>query len=158
MMCEIRSTEASLDSMTLRGVAVPYNQWAEIRERGTTFREKFLPEAVEVREDVVLRMGHAAGSVPLARVGAGTLSFTQSEQGLLFEAALPESRADLREALARGDLDGSVSIGFRSVTDKKRIVRRSKVAYMREISSAVLDHLSIVERPAYAGAKSELIP
>tara|TARA_R110000824_G_scaffold92242_1_gene223990 strand:- start:74 stop:553 length:480 start_codon:yes stop_codon:yes gene_type:complete len=157
-MLEIRSAAVALESADLVGVAVPYNEWAEIRERGVSFRERFLPESVEVRDDVTLRIGHGAGGVPLARVGAATLSFTQSQEGLLFRASLPESRADLREALARRDLDGSVSIGFRDVRDTKRIVPRSKVAYLRDISSAVLDHLSIVERPAYAGATAELLP
>ena len=156
MMIELRSTEAAVDSAELVGVAVPYGEYAEIRESGLVFRERFLPDSVEVRADVTLRIGHAPGGVPLARVGAGTLSFTQSPEGLLFRAKLPEARADLREALERRDLDGAVSIGFRDVKDTKRIVPRSRVAYLRDIESAVLDHLSIVERPAYAGAKSEL--
>ena len=157
MPVEIRSMSAIVEGRSLVGIAVPFNQWAEINEPPISYRERFLPDSVEVSPSTTLRIGHAAQGVPLARVGAGTIRFESTAEGLQFRADLPESRGDLIEALERGDLDGSVSIGFVKVRDVKKPAPRSSVAYLRTVQSAYLDHLAIVERPAYAGAKSRLI-
>ena len=104
-----------------------------------------------------LRFGHEPGSVPLARVSAGTIEFENDpEVGLRFRATLPESRADVREALARRDVEG-VSIGFITDRDSKKTPRpRTPHLYWRTVEAATLDHLAIVEKPAYAGAVASL--
>lgn len=83
----------------------------------------------------------------MARVGAGTLQFEESPNGLMFRAVLPESREDIREALRRGDLDGSVSIGF--VCEDDEWVHGS-AASLRTVRSGEIVELSIVSQAAYA--------
>tara|TARA_R100001594_G_scaffold150152_2_gene210256 strand:- start:815 stop:1291 length:477 start_codon:yes stop_codon:yes gene_type:complete len=155
-MLEYRKSKTVIEENALTGVAVPYNQYAEIRDSSLVFRERFLPGSVEVPDTVTLRMGHADQGVPLARVGAGTVTFYESEYGLMFRAKLPESRFEVREALKRGDLDGSVSIGFYATKDIKKATRGGRVAFTRTVTAARLDHLAIVEQGAYENAKATL--
>lgn len=155
MTLEIRSTSVEVRGNVLEGVAVPFNEYTEIREGGVTFREKFNPGSITVPDHAVLQFSHDGGGVPLARAGAGTIKFEDTPEGLRFTASIPEARTDIIEALERGDLDGSVSIGFYTVRDRKTPVRKGKVAYLREIEEATMDHLAVVERPAYENAKAE---
>ena len=155
MMLEIRSTSVEVRGNVLEGVAVPFNEYTEIREGGVPFREKFNPGSITVPDHAVLQFSHESGGVPLARAGAGTITFEDTPEGLRFTASIPEARTDIIEALERGDLDGSVSIGFYTVRDRKTPVRKGKVAYLREIEEATMDHLAVVERPAYENAKAE---
>lgn len=155
-MLETRTASAVVEKNQLVGIAVPYDEWAVIGG-AVTFRERFQAGSVEVSDDVVLQLGHEPNPLPLARVGAGTISFRDSAEGLVFAAELPESASDVREALERGDLDGSVSIGFYDVEDEKKTVARSGVAYWRTVTRATLDHLAIVKKPAYESAQGRLI-
>jgi phage head maturation protease len=156
MLVEFRAATTALEHGNfMTGVAVPYGQYADIREHGVSFRERFAPGSIVAPKSATLRMTHARG-VPLARVGAGTLSFRDSAEGLIFSAELPESRPDIREALERGDLDGSVSIGFVALRDKKTPTPGSRYSFTRDVLAAKLDHLAIVETPAYASAKGQL--
>jgi len=138
----------------LVGIAVPWGEWAEIREGGLVFREQFAQDSVAVPESATLRYGHDPRAVPLARVGAGTIAFRNGEHGLMFDAKLPESAFSIREALKRGDLDGSVSIGFYAEKDIKKSTRGGKVAFTRTVTAASLDHLALVETPAYKNARA----
>ena len=154
---ETRQASATVQGSELVGVAVPFNEWTTIRENGVRFRERFLPGSIAVPDSVTLRMGHPAGGVPLARVGAGTVTFEDSPDGLRFRATLPESRNDIREALERGDLTGSVSIGFFAEDDEKQATPRTSVAFNRTVKLARLDHLALLDgAPAYKNAKAEL--
>tara|TARA_Y100001963_G_scaffold152218_2_gene236597 strand:- start:137 stop:613 length:477 start_codon:yes stop_codon:yes gene_type:complete len=156
-MIEHRSMSFGMDGADLVGIAVPWNEWADIRENGVRFREKFVPDSLDVPGSATLRFGHQGGSVPLARVSAGTITFENDPGvGLRFRASLPESRADVREALERRDVEG-VSIGFVTKRDSKRTPRpRTPYLYWRTVEEAVLDHLAIVEKPAYSGAIASL--
>ena len=155
-MLETRAQSVKVEGNILRGIAVPFEEWTEIHERGVTFREKFVRGSIDVPDSAVLQFSHQDGGVPLARVGAGTITFTDSPEGLRFEASIPESRKDITEALERGDLDGSVSIGFHTVEDRKTPVRNGGVSYLREVLSATLDHLAVLaSEPAYKSAKAE---
>ena len=162
MKIEIRRASVAPETagagLAFTGIAVPYNEYTEIREHGVTFRERLLPGSMEVPASAILKLGPEPGGVPLARAGAGTIEFDPDDpRGLAFRASLPESRRDIIEALERGDLSGAVSVGFYDVEDEKRIMKSGRVAFTRDISRAKLDHLAILDTaPAYAGAKGEI--
>lgn len=98
----------------------------------------------------MMMVQHNPGGVPIGRVGAGTLEFEETAEGLMFRCNLPESRMDIREALERGDLDGSVSIGFQCDEDDWM---HTKSASLRTVRKARLAELSIVTAGAYRGAR-----
>ena len=146
------NTTTSDNSVT--GIAVPYGQLSHpIQGAGRSFREKVKPGALTYNENTVLLTQHDQRGVPLARVGAGTLSFRETKQGLEFTATLPESRADLREALERGDMSGAVSIGFYVEEDGDRWTHANKQS-LREVTQGHLVELSLVSPAgAYPGAR-----
>ncbi len=148
-----RSTTTTLDN-SVTGIAVPYGQLSHpIQGAGRSFREKVKPGALTYDENTVLLTQHDQRGVPLARVGAGTLSFRETKQGLEFTATLPESRADLREALERGDMSGAVSIGFYVEDDGDRWTHANKQS-LREVTQGHLVELSLVSPAgAYPGAR-----
>ena len=156
-MMEIRSNPlaggAVVDGNTVTGIAVPYNSSSVLlRDRPRPYRERFAPGAFpEIGEHVALFIGHDHRSLPLARVGAGTLSFEESPEGLRFTATLPESRSDVLEAVRRGDI-GGVSIGFNS-DDDDWTHRRGNTPSDRLVKKAQLFELSLVAAGAYPGAK-----
>ena len=155
-MIEIRSNSlaggAIVDGNTVTGIAVPYNSSSVLlRDRPRPYRERFAPGAFpDIGEHVALFVGHDHRSLPLARVGAGTLSFTESEEGLRFTATLPDSRSDVLEAISRGDI-GGVSIGFNSDEDDWTH-RRSNQPSDRLVTKATLYELSLVTAGAYPKA------
>jgi HK97 family phage prohead protease len=148
-----RSTTTTSDN-SVTGIAVPYGQLSHpIQGAGRSFREKVKPGALTYDENTVLLTQHDQRGVPLARVGAGTLSFRETKQGLEFTATLPESRADLREALERGDMSGAVSIGFYVEDDGDRWTHANKQS-LREVTQGHLVELSLVSPAgAYPGAR-----
>ena len=135
-----------------RGVAVPYGELSHVlADRARPYRERFERGAIKHTDSTVMIYNHNQGSLPLARVGAGTLRFTETDEGLRFEAELPESATEIREALQRGDMDGSVSIGFIANDDKWN--NRTNPA-VRTVQSAELIELSVLSGAgAYANAK-----
>jgi len=137
---------------SLSGIAVPYNELSHpIPGAGRSFREKIRPGALTYDENTVMLTQHDQRGVPLARVGAGTLSFRETPEGLEFTAKLPDSRPDIREAFERGDLDGSVSIGFYVEPDGDRWTHGKKSS-MREVTSGHIVEVSAVVQGAYRGA------
>ncbi len=155
-MIEIRSNPlaggAVVDGNTVSGIAVPYNSSSVLlRDRPRPYRERFAPGAFpDIGEHVALFVGHDHRSLPLARVGAGTLSFSESDEGLRFTATLPDSRADVLEAISRGDI-GGVSIGFNS-DDDDWTHRRGNMPSDRVVKKASLYELSLVTAGAYPKA------
>ena len=155
MKIETRSmtlTGLSVEDRTITGVAVPYNSSSQLlHDRPRPYREEFRQGAFPVIGDkVALYLQHDHKSLPLARTGAGTLSFTESERGLLFTAQLPESRPDIVEAVTRGDVAG-VSVGFTAIQDDWNH-RKAGMPSTRIVEKAHLFELSLVANPAYPGA------
>lgn len=135
----------------ISGIAVPYNEASSpLPGAGREFREYMQPDALEVSDDTVLILQHDQTGVPLARVGAGTLRFTEGESGLMFMASLPSNRTDVHEALERGDLDGSVSVGMYVDEDEWT---HGKEQSIRKVTKGRLVELSLVVRGAYDGAR-----
>jgi len=138
----------------IEGVAVPYKSMSCLmHDRRRAYREKVKPGALQWGDDTVLLCQHDQSGVPLARVSSGTLRFTESEKGLMFEADLPENRADVLEALERGDLDGACSIGF--VCEEDTWMHSSKGS-IRTVQKANLIELSLVTAGAYPAARGSL--
>tara|TARA_B110000858_G_scaffold158980_1_gene182410 strand:+ start:103 stop:582 length:480 start_codon:yes stop_codon:yes gene_type:complete len=155
MQIETRSMTLSgvtTENRTITGIAVPYKSSSKLlNDRPRPYREEFRQGAFkDIDENVALYLQHDHKGLPLARVGAGTISFTESERGLLFSAQLPESRGDIAEAVARGDIAG-VSIGFSSLSDDWNH-RSGSMPSTRIVKSARLFELSLVANPAYPGA------
>lgn len=144
------------DGNTLEGVAVPFGSASRVlHDRARPYREVFERGAVKVSDQTVALFGHDPSGVPLARVGSGTLSFDERADGLHFSMRLPEARADLAEALRRGDLTGAVSIGFVLQPGGDSWSHRSNPS-LRRVRSAELVELSIVQQGAYEGAQGTL--
>ena len=143
------------NSRTLEGIAVPYNSLSvTLRDRPRPYKERIEPRSIQWDDNVVMLMQHDPQTVPLARVGAGTMRVFDSSDGLRFEADLPENRADVIEALSRGDLDGSVSIGFVCREDSWQHHRGAPS--VRTVRAATLHEISIVSAGAYRGARGSL--
>ena len=145
-------TDVSTENRTISGVAVPYRSPSKLlNDRPRAYREEFRQGAFQdIDENVALYLQHDHKGLPLARVGAGTITFSESERGLLFSATLPDSRPDIAEAVARGDIAG-VSIGFQAVTDDWNH-RAAAMPSTRIVTKARLFELSLVANPAYPGA------
>jgi HK97 family phage prohead protease len=141
---------------TLAGTAVPYDGMSHVlRDRPRPYRERFTRGALEIGDGVTMQYGHDLDGVPLAAVRSGTLRFRETDQGLEFEADLPEARADIREALERGDLTGAVSIGFYLREGGDEWNNRTNPA-VRTVRAAELVELSICREGAYPAAKGSL--
>ena len=122
-MSDIQYRSMTLDDVQVKGtsisgVAVPYNSSSQLlNDRPRAYRESFRQGSFpHIGSNVALYLQHDHKGLPLARTGAGTMSFSESPDGLRFEATLPESRPDIAEAVARGDIAG-VSIGFTALDD-----------------------------------------
>lgn len=148
------AVRANSENRTLSGIAVPYRTLSHtLHDRARPYRERFERGAISHHDHTVMMYGHDMSGVPLGRVGSGTLRFQETDVGLAFEVDLPESRSDILEALRRGDLDGSVSIGFVSSEDEWQ--NRTKPP-IRTVRAAVLHELSVVQAGAYPTAAGEL--
>lgn len=141
------------DDGTISGIAVPYGSSSRMihGERARPFREVFKRDAAKPGPETVLITNHDPAALPLARQGAGTLRFEQTAEGLRLSASLPESRADVREAIARGDIN-SFSVGF-IVDEDGEAWMHSKSGSVRTITSASVVEVSLVSSPAYPAAK-----
>jgi HK97 family phage prohead protease len=151
---EFRSIDTALQGNTLSGIAVPYGESSRVLyDRPRPYRERFERNSLAIGDSVSLLLGHDPSTIPLGRVGAGTLRFEDTADGLRFVADLPSSRPEVVVALMRGDLDGSVSIGF--ITQRDSWGNKTNPA-LRTVQDATLLELSIVPAGAYAGARGTL--
>ena len=94
--------EVSVEGRTLHG-RIPYS--VESRDLGG-WRETISPGALRNADmtDLVATIDHAG--IPIGRY-PGTLTLEDRDDGCRWSVELPESRADVREAIARGDLNAS---------------------------------------------------
>lgn len=155
-------------SRRLRG-RFPYNKRAVINSGGNGRRpqkEEFAPRAFsfaveEPDRDIHLLIGHSFDK-PLASRKAGTLSLTDSDDALTFEAILTSEIQetswvrDFLAAYAAGLITG-LSPGFR-VAPPEAVEKPEETteedpaegnALIRTIFAAILFELSVVTRPAY---------
>lgn len=131
---------------TVHGYAAVYGAEARIGDITETIAAGAFSDVLD--SDVRALLNHDPNIV-LGRTKSGTLRLFDEERGLRFELDLPESRADLREAVQRGDLDGA---SFRFLVgaehwdgDKRTIV---KVKALHDVTLATY--------PAYPATSIEL--
>lgn len=114
-------------------------QYGDVADR-STFLERFIPGSLDV-SDVLLYAQHDRGQ-PLART-PGTMQLTDTATELRMVATLPATTLadDVLRLVTAGVLRG-LSVGFVCQRDRydgdTRIVER-----------AILDHVGVVDRPAY---------
>jgi HK97 family phage prohead protease len=127
----------------IRGV-VPYGVesrdmggWPEVIDRGALDRTRF--------DDLVVTVDHVG--VPLGRFPT-TLELEDRDDGMHWSVTPPASRADVREAVERGDLRAG---SFRMVVARDEW--RGDVRHIKAI--AELRDVSIVTAPAYPAAAVE---
>ena len=146
----------------------PYGRETVLREAGQgqpELREVFAPKAFAMRVDhrghnIHLLAGHDFAK-PLASLGAGTLTLTDTPEALVLEARIDPALANVTyvsDILAgiRAGLTIGISPGFRlaSVAGAEE-VRRSGNTVLRTVHLAQLEEVSIVTRPAYPAAQIE---
>ena len=147
-----------------------YGSMATIRDRGRVRKERFEPRAFHfVVEDETRQLdilvGHDFGK-PIASRKAGTLAIADSDDGVTFEARLPDDPPswviDAERAIAAGLMTG-LSPGFTvppasAVPDAERLEPEpgNPGVQIRVIREAVLREFSIVTAPAYADAEVDL--
>jgi phage head maturation protease len=126
------------DQRRIRGV-IPYG--VESRDLGG-FTEVISAGALRNAnlDDLVATVDH--GGVPIGRLSAGTLDVSDRSDGFHWSVDPPRSRADLVEAVQRGDLNGG-SWRMRVGRDEWR----GNVRHVHEISA--LADVSVVTRPSY---------
>lgn len=104
---ELRAADEGAEARGIGGLGIPVGAVADIGP----FTEEIAPEAVRqvIDEgwDVRGLFNHDPNYV-LGKTGAGTMTLRATEQGLAYEVAeLPAARADVLEAVQRGDVDGN---------------------------------------------------
>ena len=90
MKIEIRRASVAPETagagLAFTGIAVPYNEYTEIREHGVTFRERFLPGSMEVPASAILKLGHEPGGCPWREPARALSSSTLTIRGGLRSA------------------------------------------------------------------------
>jgi HK97 family phage prohead protease len=132
-------------------IAVPWEQEAEVQWRGEMWREVFSRGSFDGIEGHAGRVRVNREHVKGDTVGKVVHFDNAADTGLLARVKIAETvRGDETLALADEDMI-SASIGYwvKAPSD----VQMNKRTMVRRIDRAFLDHLSMVESPAYAGAQ-----
>lgn len=146
----------------------PYGQETVLRLAGTSgpeLREVFEAKAFVARvenrnRNVMLLAGHDFAK-PLASLGAGTLTLTDTPEALLLEARIDPALANVTyvtDILAgiRAGLTVGISPGFRVPNiPGAEVITRPANYVLRSVRMAELEEISIVTRPAYSQAQIE---
>jgi HK97 family phage prohead protease len=170
---EIRASKAG-GQMRVQGYAATYDQLSNpIQGNGKgSFRERIAKGAfkriLRTNPDVVLLFNHDTNQV-LGRTTSGTLRLREDDNGLAFDADLPDTTAgrDVYKSIERGDLNGcsfAFQLGERmedweeeeiedeedkGIRGKLKRMAKCIVRTIRDFSN--LYDVSIVTNPAYPG-------
>ena len=151
------------------GGTFAYGAIATVSNRGRRRKEVFAPRAFrfaiedEARE-INLLSGHEFGK-PIASRKAGSLTIRDSDQGVSFEAILPDTLDQpswMRDAILsiQAGLTGGVSPGFSvaPIPDAESEVPEpgNPSVSIRVIREALLFEMSLVTRPAYPETSIDL--
>lgn len=158
----------SADGATvLRGrfpYGVPTILWDGGRS-GQARKEVIAPRAFATRvdqqdQDIHFLAGHDFDK-PLASRAAGSLTLTDTDEALIFEATISAEMRDISYVrdflggLGAGLITG-VSPGFRiAPNDQAETIRSDGNAVLRTVNSAELFEISAVTKPAYSDAQIE---
>lgn len=140
--------------VTIRGYAALFN--SDSQDLGG-FVERIAPGAFDAvmkrGTDVVALYNHDPMFI-LGRESSGTLRLSVDEKGLRYEIDAPESRADVIEAIERGDVRGS-SFAFRVKGAGESWSRDQQGRQIREIREVDgLFDVGPVLKPAYSATES----
>ena len=150
----------------------PYRSRATVRDRGRVRKEEFLERAFafaveDPEREIHLLSGHSFDK-PLASKRRGTLRLDDADDGLRFEADLPEVTEQpswMRDTVLslEAGLVGGISPGFRvpplsAVPNAQQLIPEpgNPGVQIRVIRQAVLYELSLVTRPAYPATDVDL--
>jgi len=131
----------------LTGYALPFNT---LSQDFGGWRERFIPSAfdnwLDGNNDIRAISQHDS-AYPLARTEKDTLQVWTDEIGLRFDMSLPNTTFahDLIASIEHGDIEG-MSIGF--IAKEDRWTSEGGID-IREVTEAILDHISPVTSPAY---------
>jgi HK97 family phage prohead protease len=142
------------DAWSVSGVASTWDRPYFVVERdGSAFRETVergaFDSAISGIDSVDLRVEHDADGPRLASTDRGSLSFADSDAGLLLAAALSKHDRDAQEAVRRvqeRDLRG-LSVGMRVHADERGLDSDGRTE-LRRIYRASLSEVSLVRAPA----------
>ena len=149
---EIRAAEPTADgaqALILRGRPILYDTPTLINDVGGSYTEIIRKGALDGADlsDVRLLYNHDLGKVPLARTPK-TMSLKVDEEGLTFEAVLPETAGakEVYEAVKRGDLSG-MSFAFTVPEGGDDYDAKTNTRVIRQIAKVY--ECSVVPYPAY---------
>lgn len=152
-LVELRAAEVS--GNTLVGHAAVFNQPTQIRGGWEQIAPGAFDAALERGDDVVALRDHDP-KLLLGRTRSGTLRLGVDDDGLVFEADLPDTEyaRDVRALVSRGDLAGA-SFGFLPGQDS--YLKGPEGRQIRTHTSvARLVDVSVVSTPAYTGTSVAL--
>jgi HK97 family phage prohead protease len=149
---EIRAAEPTADgskSLILRGRPILYDTPTTIRDESGSYTEIIERGALDNADlsDVRLLYNHDLGKVPLARTPK-TMSLAVDDEGLTFEATLPDTAGakEVYEAVKRGDLSG-MSFAFTVPDGGDTYDAKTNTRTIRQIAKVY--ECSVVPYPAY---------
>ncbi|MPZ89802.1 MAG: hypothetical protein GEU81_17465, partial [Nitriliruptorales bacterium] len=143
-----------IEGRKLSGYAAVFN---EVSHRTPFGPERIHPQAFsqDPFDNVVALYNHDKNIV-LGSVRSGTLKVWTDQKGLRYEIdPLPETRADVREAISRRDVWGS-SFGFLPRLDQVKWEKVPPHGDIATIMRAQVLDLGPVLRPAYSGTTAEV--
>jgi HK97 family phage prohead protease len=154
---EIRCAGMSPKAMRVSGMAARYEMPTVIGNKGKPFRETIargaFAKAVATKQDTRLYINHDINRI-MGRVSAGTLRLRDTNDGLYFEADLPdtEDARSVYSAVQRGDMR-ECSFGFQDAQDDWSVETANGVRMISRTIRNVgtLADVSIVTEPAYGG-------
>lgn len=143
------------EAKTLVGYAAVFNREATI---AGFFREQIAPGAFDaaIREDDVRALFNHDPNYVLGRTTSGTLTLSQDDDGLRYEADPPDTQwaRDLMVTVGRGDVNQS-SFGFQVVREEWTNPENRAELPLRTILEARLFDVSPVTYPAYEETSAE---
>lgn len=149
---EIRAAEPTADgaqALILRGRPILYDTPTLINDGSGSYTEIISRGALDGADlsDVRLLYNHDLGKVPLARTPK-TMSLKVDEEGLTFEAVLPDTAGakEVYEAVKRGDLSG-MSFAFTVPEGGDSYDANTNTRTIRQIAKVY--ECSVVPYPAY---------
>jgi HK97 family phage prohead protease len=150
---ELRKADA--EPSRIVGYAAVFNREANI---AGFFREKIAPGAFKtaLKEDDVRALFNHDPNYVLGRTAAGTLTLTEDDTGLRYDAEPPDTQwaKDLLVSIERGDVNQS-SFGFMVVREEWTKPEDRAELPLRTILEARLFDVSPVTYPAYEETTAE---
>lgn len=142
--------EVNFAHRTITAIAAPYDQATNVMWQGDVWSEQFERGAFDGIERRPNRIKVNRDHNKSRTVGKAVKFFPNSQEGLVTELRIAQTiLGDETLALADEKCVG-LSVGFAALPADQLIDRRAK---SRRVRRAFLDHISVVEDPAYPGAE-----